>query len=450
MSTKNVGSQSAGSPLQEGGEGRRPGWWRILRALGPGLVTGASDDDPSGIATYAQAGAQFRNGTVWTVIFSLPLMIAIQDIADRTALATGKNLGELTRQKYHRMGRAVELVLLVALLVANTLNIAADLMAVGQGMQLLHAGPASVWAAVAGVGIMVLLATGSFGKIALVFKLLGLSLLVYVGVLFSAHVDWADVWRGLTVRQLNSGNDYWAMIVAILGTTLSPYLFFWQSAHRVEDLRAEDAGGSKAPRLDERPPREQRRAVREARADVIVGMVFSELVMFAIIVATAATLGAHGAVNIDSAASAAKALEPIAGHLSTILFAAGFISSGLLAIPVLAGSASSGIAGLLNRPWGFERSPRKAPVFYGLVALGTLGGVVLSLFSHDPIGLLVFSALVNGIAAAPFMIVVMLISSDRKIMGNHRNSRLTMILGWAATAAMTVAGAVGLYQAITP
>lgn len=425
-------------------------WARIAGALGPGLVTGASDDDPSGIATYAQAGAQFRNGTLWTVLFCLPLMMAVQEICDRTALATGKNLGELARVKYRRAGRGIVLLLLVALLVANALNVAADLMAVGQGMHLLHAGSATIWAAIAGVAIMVLLATGSFEKIALVFKVLCLSLLAYVGVLFATKVSWVDVVKGLSAQDLNSGKDYWAMIVAILGTTLSPYLFFWQSAHRVEELRDESVGGDQATALDERSATGRRHKLQEARLDVFTGMLFSELVMFAIIVATAATLGRKKATHIDSAAAAARALEPIAGHLSTVLFAAGFIGSGLLAVPVLAGSASTGIAGLRGKNWGFERSPRKAPLFYGLVALGTMGGVVLSIFYNDPIGLLVFSALVNGIAAAPFMIVVMLISGDRNLMGKERNGRLAQILGWGATAAMTVAGVVGLYQTVAP
>jgi Mn2+/Fe2+ NRAMP family transporter len=377
--------------------------------------------------------------------------MAVQEICDRTALATGQNLGELARVKYRRAGRGIVMALLVALLVANTLNVAADLMAIGQGMQLLHAGTAALWAALAGVVIMVLLATGSFEKIALVFKILCLSLLAYVGVLFATKVSWADVLRGLSAQQLNSGKDYWAMIVAILGTTLSPYLFFWQSAHRVEELRDEDLGGDEAPALQERSTRGRRHKLQEARLDVFSGMLFSELVMFAIIVATASTLGAKGGGrHIDSAAAAAKALEPVAGHLSTVLFAAGFIGSGLLAVPVLAGSASTGIAGLRGKDWGFERSPRKAPLFYGLVGLGTVGGVVLSLFYHDPIALLVFSALVNGIAAAPFMIVVMLVSGDRDLMGRERNGRLAQFLGWGATVAMSLAGVVGLYQTLTP
>lgn len=436
-----------GSPGEEKPAG---GWRRLARALGPGLVTGASDDDPSGIATYAQAGAQFRNGTLWTVVVSLPLMMAVQEICDRTALATGENLGELTRRKYQRAGRLVVLLLLAALLVANALNIAADLMAVGQGMELLKTGPASLWSGAAGVAIMVLLATGSFERIALLFKLLTLSLLAYVVVLFATNVQWDDVLRGLTAQQLSSRADYWSLVVAILGTTLSPYLFFWQSAHRVEELRSEPLGGDGAPGLQDRTRTGRRHKLQEARLDVFVGMLFSGAVMFAIIAATAATLGSASEAKIGSAADAAKALEPIAGHQSTVLFAAGFIGSGLLAVPVLAGSASTGIAGLLGRDWGFERSPRQAPVFYGLVALGTVGGVALSHFYSDPIGLLVFSALVNGIAAAPFLVVVMLISSDRRLMGKERNGPLAMVLGWAAALTMTVAGAAGLYQALIP
>jgi len=442
------------APERQGGNAavadeKRPAWQRLLRGLGPGLVTGASDDDPSGIATYAQAGAQFRNGTLWTVLLCLPLMLAVQEICDRTALATGKNLGELTRTKYSRAGRHIVLVLLVALLVANALNIAADLTAVGQGMSLLHAGPAALWSAVAGVGIMILLATGSFERIAMVFKLLCLSLFTYIAVLFAANVPWGDVLKGLTGQQLHLGKGYWAIIVAILGTTLSPYLFFWQSAHRVEEMRAEP-GDPRAVPLDARSPVSRRHKLAEARLDVFVGMLLSEAVMFAIIVATAATLGRKGSTTIDSAAAAAKALEPIAGHLATVLFAAGFIGTGLLAVPVLAGSAATAIAGLRGETWGFDKSPSRAPGFYALVGVGTVGGIVLGLFFHDPIRLLVLSALVNGVAAAPFMIIVMLISSDRRIMGKHRNGALAMIVGWAATVAMTFAGIAGLADVFLP
>ena len=242
--------------------------------------------------------------------------------------------------------------------------------------------------------------------------------------------------------------------MAILGTTLSPYLFFWQSAHRIEQLRGEEASdgpaGDGGKPLTERTDRGRRHKLQEARVDVFTGMLFSELIMFAIIVATAATIGVKPGADIGSAADAAKALEPVAGHLSTVLFAAGFIGSGLLAVPILAGSASAGIAGLLDKEWGFERSPRKAPVFYGLVAVGTVGGTTLSLLYSDPIGLLVFSALVNGVAAAPFLIIVMLISGDRGIMGDEVNGPLARTLGWASAAAMTVAGILGIWDTLTP
>jgi NRAMP (natural resistance-associated macrophage protein)-like metal ion transporter len=426
------------------------GWRQYLRAIGPGLVTGASDDDPSGIATYAQAGAQFRYGTLWTVLISFPLMAATQEICDRTALTTGESLGKLARRRFSGGLRAVIGVLLVALLIANGLNIAADLMAIGQGMALLHAGPAPLWSALAGIGLIVLLINGSFALIARVFKWLCLSLLSYVAVLFAAHVSWSQVVRGMLGLQLSFSGSYWAIIVAILGTTLSPYLFFWQTAHRVEEMRAEgDSDRAETERLTEHHAQHAARRERRSRFDVFSGMFLSQLVMFAIIAATAATIGAQKGVSINSAADAAKALKPVAGGLSTLLFAVGFIGSGILAVPVLAGSASVGISGLLDKDWGYGRSPRQAPLFYTLVVAGTIGGTVLSIFYNDPIGLLVFVALVNGIAAAPFLVITMLISSDTTIMGEHRNGRLATTLGWTTVGLMSLCAVTGLWQAVT-
>ncbi|HEV7169056.1 MAG TPA: Nramp family divalent metal transporter [Micrococcaceae bacterium] len=421
---------------------------RFLGLLGPGLVTGASDDDPSGIATYSQAGATFSNGMLWTAPLTLPLMIAVQEICDRTALATGDSLGKLARRKFSRKPRIVIGILIVALLGANTLNVAADLAAVGQGMELLGAGPDHLWSAVAGVGIALTLMTGSFPVIATIFKWLCLTLLAYVAVLFVSNVNWADVLAGVLGLQFRFSPDYLGLIVAVLGTTISPYLFFWQSAHRVEEMRAEDLGGNKARSLEERSEVQARRKLRNARIDVFTGMFFSVLVMFAIIAATAATLGRNGA-TVQTAADAAKALEPIAGPAAKFLFAVGFIGSGILAVPVLATSASAGLAGLLGKTWGFDRSIRKAPLFYVLLGVGTLGGVVISLFAADPIGLLVFSALVNGIAAAPFLIITMLIARDQSIMGEYRNGKLAATLGWITTAIMLVAGGFGIWSTFT-
>ena len=420
---------------------------RFFRILGPGLVTGAADDDPSGIATYSQAGASYGMSMLWTIPLTLPLMMAVQEICDRMALATSNSLGALIRRRFSRGFRIAIGILLAALICANVLNLAADLNAIGHGMQLLHAGPPFLWSLVAGIAIAVTVIAGSFSMIRRIFKWLCLVLLIYVGVLFVSHVNWADVGRGLIGAQMRFTPAYLSLVVGVLGTTISPYMFFWQSAQRVVELRAEKRGGEKAPALDERPKPEAHRRLRNGRVDVFTGMAFSVLIMFAIIASSAATLGAHHTA-INSAAQAAKALEPIAGSYAGMLFALGFIGSGVLAVPVLAASGAAGMAGLLNKKWGLDRSPRRAPLFYILLGLGIIIGTILAISSTDPIGLLVLSAIVNGIAAGPFLIVMMLISHNRQIMGRYRNGRLATILGWAATVIMCLAGGYGVWYTI--
>ncbi len=421
---------------------------RFLGLLGPGLVTGSADDDPSGIATYAQAGATFSNGMLWTAPATLPMMMAVQEICDRTALATGDSLGKLARRKFSRKPRVVIAILIVALLAANTLNAAADLMAIGQGMEMLGAGPGHLWSAVAGIGIGVALMVGGFDIISKTFKWLCMALLAYVAVLFVAKVDWGDVVAGTLGLQFRFSWDYLGLIVAILGTTISPYLFFWQSAQRIEELREEDRGGDQAVGLEERSAPAAGHKLRNARADVFIGMFFSVLVMFAIMAATAATLGKNG-TDVKTAADAAKALEPMLGPAAKFLFAAGFIGSGILAVPVLAAAGSAGLAGLLGKEWGFDRRPSKARTFYLLLGVGTIGGVIISFFATDPIGLLILSAIINGIAAAPFLVVTMLIARDKDIMGKYRNGKLAATLGWSTTAIMVVAGAIGIWTTVT-
>jgi len=421
-------------------------WTARLQALGPGLVTGASDDDPSGVATYAQAGAQFRFATLWTVFLCLPLMSAVQEICDRTALATGKSLGALARGKFRAKPRAILGLLLFALLLANTLNIAADLVAIGEGAHLLHAGPKQVWAPASGIAIALFVWLGSFDAIARVFKWLCLSLLTYVVVLFVAHVPWSEVAQGSLGMHMQWHGTYWNLIVAILGTTISPYLFFWQSAQRVEEGR-EETPGPKARPLRSPPGPRARAKIADHRFDVMSGMVFSQVVMFAIITATGATLGKKPTSTIGSAAQAASALKPVAGSMASVLFALGFIGTGFLAVPVLAGSASSGFSALLDRDWGFARTPRGAPLFYALVALGVLGGSVISATHIDAMKLLVVVAFINGIAAAPFLVVTMLISGDRTIMRDYVNGPLAKTLGWLATAVMIAAMITGVWQA---
>jgi len=420
-----------------------PVWRQYLRAMGPGLVTGASDDDPSGIATYSQAGAQYGLAFLWTALLTLPLMAAVQEICDRTALATGTGLGELAVRHFQRAGRVILAVLLGALIVANGLNIAADLVAIGSGMQLLHAGPTWLWALVAGTLITALLVLGSFARIALVFKLLCAALLSYLVVAVLVTHQWGSVLSHTLIPHIELNKAYLGLLVAVLGTTISPYLFFWQSAHRLEEMRDEPEGGARAQPLRRQSPQRARRKQSTSRLDVFTGMTFSNLVMFAIIVATAQTLNAHHKTSIQSAAQAAEALKPVAGHFASALFALGFIGSGLLAIPVLAGAGSVGMAGLLGKQWGFERSVRKAPVFYGLVALGTAGGTALSLLHVNPIKLLVFVAVINGVAAAPFLVVVMRVSGSRRIMGDYVNGHAATILGWL-TAALMAAAAIAL------
>jgi NRAMP (natural resistance-associated macrophage protein)-like metal ion transporter len=408
--------------------------------MGPGLVTGASDDDPSGIATYSQAGARYGLAFLWTALLTLPLMAAVQEICDRTALATGTGLGELAVKRFHhRAGRVVLTALLIALIVANALNIAADLVAIGSGMQLLHAGPTWLWALLAGALITTSLVLGSFARIALVFKVLCAALLSYLVVAVLVTHQWGSVLSHAVVPHIELNKNYLALLIAVLGTTISPYLFFWQSAHRLEEMRDEPEGGAQALPLKRQSPTRARRKQRTSRLDVFTGMTFSNLVMFAIMVATAQTLHANHTTNIQSAAQAAEALKPFAGRFASALFALGFIGSGLLAVPVLAGAGSVGLAGLLGKQWGFSRSVRKAPVFYGLVAAGTLGGMALSLLHANPITLLIVVAVINGIAAAPFLVVVMLVSSDQRLMGDYVNGNAAKILGWLTATIMAVA-----------
>jgi len=404
--------------------------------MGPGLITGASDDDPSGIGTYSQAGSQFGYSLLWTALLTFPLMAAVQEICDRTALATGEGLGELAARIFSRTWRVVLAVLLGALLVANMLNISADVVAIGSGMHLVHAGPTFLWAMLSGALVTVVLLTGSFPVIARVFKVLCAALLSYIVVLFMSHPRWGSIARNTFVPQFRWTKDYVALFIAVLGTTISPYLFFWQSAHRLEEMRDEPAGGRRAIPLKRRSPREATRKARRSRSDVFTGMLFSNLVMFAVIAATAATLGAHGSHSIASAAEAAQALRPFAGRFASAAFALGFIGSGMLAIPVLAGSGSVGIAGLLGKRWGFSQSVRQAPVFYALVLVGTVGGTLLSLLGVDPIKLLVYVAIVNGVAAAPFLVLVMVVANNAHVMGNYRNGMLANVLGWATAALM--------------
>ncbi len=413
-----------------------PIWREYLRSMGPGLVTGSSDDDPSGIATYSQTGAQYGTSLLWVALLTFPLMAAVQEICDRTALATGLGIGEMAVRRFNRTGKWVVGTLLVALIAANLLNIAADLEAIGSGMNLLHAGPVWLWALAAGGVITGLLIIGSYQRIALVFKFLSLTLLVYVVVMVLVTRDWARLLESAVIPHIQLSRSFIALLVAILGTTISPYLFFWQSANRLEEMRDEPEGGDEPTPLRKKGPVRAAFKQRTSRFDVFSGMAFSNFVMFAIIATTAETLHVHHTLHIQSAAEAAQALKPLAGRFASEIFALGFIGSGLLAIPVLAASGSVGMTGLLGKDWGFSRSVRKAPLFYVLVILGTLGGTALSLLSINPIKLLVLVAVIDGVLAAPLLVVVMIVSRSRRLMGKYVNGKAANILGWITVALM--------------
>jgi len=414
-------------------------WRQYLRSMGPGLITGASDDDPSGIATYAQAGSKYGLSFLWTALLSYPLMATVQEICDRTALATGEGLGELARTRFDRLGQSVIHVLLAILIIANTLNIAADLVAIGSGMKLLHAGPAWIWALVAGVAITALLVKGTFVRISIVFRALAAVLVVYLIVAVIVTHHWLRVLSYTVIPHIQFNKAYIALLVAILGTTISPYLFFWQSANRLEEMRDDPRGGALPVPLRMRSRSMAALKERTSRFDVFSGMAFSNIVMFAIIAATAETLHVHHVTNIQSAAQAATALKPFAGSLASTIFALGFIGSGFLAVPVLAGSGSVAVSGLLGKDWGFSRSIREAPLFYALVGVGTIGGMAFSILNVNPIQLLIFVAVINGVIAAPLLIVVLIVSSNRGIMGDYVNGRVAKVLGWLTFAIMTVA-----------
>jgi NRAMP (natural resistance-associated macrophage protein)-like metal ion transporter len=405
---------------------------RLWDRFGPGLITGASDDDPSGIATYSQAGARFGFQLAWTLLLTYPLMVVVQAISARIGRTTGRGIAGNLRAHYPNW----LLQLIVALLfAANTLNIGANLGVMGEAARLL-APLAPAWmyvflfAFVCIAGQMLL----QYTRYVSVLKWLTLSLFSYVATVFVVAVPWQEVWQGLLLPRWSSERDFWMAVVAILGTTISPYLFFWQAAQEVEDTKAH-------PR--EQPlcaqPRQGASELARIRLDTIIGMGFSNLVALAIMVTAAATLHASGIHQIDSAAQAAEALRPVAGDFAFALFALGIIGTGLLAVPVLAGSAAYALGEALRWPVGLARQPHEAKAFYGTIALATLLGAVGTASSINPVKALIWAAVINGIVAVPVMALLMTMATNRNIMGEFRITAAWKIVGWLATAIMAIA-----------
>jgi NRAMP (natural resistance-associated macrophage protein)-like metal ion transporter len=402
---------------------------RILRQLGPGLVTGAADDDPSGIATYSQAGAQFGYGLAWTIPFSFPLLAAIQAISARIGSVTGRGIAQNLRRHYHPvLLRAVVLMLLVA----NVINLGADLGAMGAALTLLVGGPPLVYTIGFGVICVLVEVFTSYARYAAVLKWTTLSLFTYVAVVFVAHVPWATALPNMIVPRFTMDAAHITALVAILGTTISPYLFFWQAGQEVEEQH----------RRHHKPlciaPREAGPELRRIRIDTLVGMGFSHSVALCIIIATAATLNANGITDIKTSAQAAEALRPVAGDFAFALFTIGILGTGLLAVPVLAGSAAYAVSETFGWVEGLDRKPREAKAFYATIALATLGGMALNFSAIDPIKALFWAAVVNGVLATPLMIVMMLIATNGRIMGRLTLPMPLRIGGWFATASMAL------------
>ena len=403
---------------------------QIRRRLGPGLITGAADDDPSGIATYSQVGAQFGYSLAWTMLFSLPLMIVIQEISGRIGCVTGQGIACNLRRNYPSW---VVRTIVALLLVANTINLGADIGAMGAAVKLLIGGSSRLYTI--GFGIICVLAEVflTYAVYAGVLKWLTVSLFAYVAVVFAIHVPW---WRALaaTIKpSLTFDRAEITALVAVLGTTISPYLFFWQAALEVEDGRKRGIGPLRST------PAMAPASFARIRFDTITGMAVSNVVAIAIIFATAATLHANGVTDIQTSSQAAEALRPIAGVLTFAIFAAGIIGTGLLAVPVLAGSSAFALSEAFEWQEGLDRRPLQAKSFYATIAVSTIAGVALNFTALDPVKALYWSAVVNGILAAPVMAVVVLIAGNPRIMGRLTPSRPMLIGGWAATLVMLTA-----------
>ena len=398
-----------------------------LRQLGPGLITGAADDDPSGIATYSQAGAQFGYSMLWTVVFTLPLMVAIQIVSARIGYVTRKGLAANIKASFPR---AVLLAVVGMLLVANTLNVAADIAAMAEALRLLVGGSAHVYAVTFGLLCLVLQVFLPYKIYVSWLKWLTLTLLSYVAVVFTLHLDWVQITREVFEPTLPASHDMLLMVVAVCGTTISPYLFFWQAAQEMEDT------SDSAPHR----PEDVRRHLRRIKTDTIIGMSFSNLIAFFIILSTAATLHAAGVTNIQTSAQAAEALRPVAGEFTFLLFSLGIIGTGMLAVPVLAGSAGYAVAEAAG--WSGTLSARldrgEGGGFYGVISASTVGGVILCFTPMDPVKELFWSAVLNGVIAVPIMAVMMMLASRRATMGEYVIGARLRWLGWAAVAVMAV------------
>ncbi|HWP96647.1 MAG TPA: Nramp family divalent metal transporter [Syntrophomonadaceae bacterium] len=409
---------------------------RILKILGPGFITGAADDDPSGIASYSQTGAQFGYGQLWTALFSFPFMAIVQEMCGRIGMVTGEGLSGIIKKHY---SKKILYAVVTLLLIANTINIGADLGAMASAAELMVGIPYIFWLLGLTALILILEVFVSYKNYARLLKYLCFSLVAYVITAFIVKQDWTKVLHETFIPSFSFSRDYLMNIVAILGTTISPYMFFWQANEEIE----------------EEQERERKRIiqtgrgkgilnftdgdVRDMRLDTIVGMLFSNLVMFFIIVTAASTLKAHGITQVETATQAAQALRPLAGNFAFLLFAFGILGTGLLVVPILAGSAAYAVSEAFSWNAGLDKKFLKALGFYGVIIAATIIGATINFSTIKPFTMLYYSAIINGIVAPPLLVFIMLISNNKKIMGKYVNGGLSNIMGWMITVIMAIA-----------
>lgn len=417
---KNTNPTKANKSTQRVGNG-------FFGTLGPGLITGASDDDPSGIGTYSQAGAQLGFSMGWTMLLTFPLMAAIQEISARIGRTTGHGIAGNLRRHYPNW---LLQIIILPLFLANTINIGADLSGMADAARLLLGGPAFLYVLAFGLICVLGVVFVEYSRYVMVLKWLTLSLFAYVGTLFAANVPWPKAISGL-LPQFNWNTAFLTTLVAILGTTISPYLFFWQASQEAEDVKTEKR---RKPLL--RAPWQAVNEFTRIRTDTLVGMAFSNLIALSIMITTAATLNQAGIKEIATSAQAAEALKPIAGEFASFVFAVGIIGTGLLAVPVLAGSAAYAIGEAWKWPIGLSKDPEDAVAFYSTVAAAGALGIALTLSPLDPIKALYWAAVINGVVAVPVMTVMMLMTRENRIMGKFVITGWLRWLGWVSTAAM--------------
>jgi len=406
---------------------------KVFKIIGPGFVTGAADDDPSGVATYSQTGARFGFSQLWLTIFSFPFMIVIQQMCGRIGMVTGKGLAGVIRTHYSKWVLYFSVSLL---LITNTINIGADLGAMATSAKMLLGLPFIFWLCLMTGFIIILEVFVTYKTYSRFLKYLALSLFAYVITAFIVKPDWGNIAINTLIPHIKFSKDYIFNVVAILGTTISPYLFFWQASQEVEeevsDGKIRDMGVGKA--------KVTRKNVADMNIDTNVGMLFSQAIMFFIIITTAVTLNANGITVIENASQAAEALRPVAGDFAYLLFSVGIIGTGFLAVPVLAGSSAYAVAETIGIKEGLSKKSGRAPGFYVVIAASTLIGMLINWLGIDPFKALYYSAALNGLSAAPLMVLVILTANNKKIMGKFVNKKISNIIGWIIVFVMSIAG----------